>query len=76
MAWASGDISTTGNRDGLGFAPRSASGVFCEHVNLSNHLQCVTASLVLMYMVLQHPLRDDSYVGLLQTPRCRRDSQQ
>jgi hypothetical protein len=32
VAWASGDISTTGSMDGLGFVPRSASGVICEHV--------------------------------------------
>jgi hypothetical protein len=32
VAWASGDVSTTGSMDGVWFVARSASGVFCEQV--------------------------------------------
>jgi hypothetical protein len=32
VAWASGDVSTTGSMDGVWFVARSASRVFCEQV--------------------------------------------
>ncbi|KAH8958639.1 hypothetical protein BDL97_06G035800 [Sphagnum fallax] len=60
VAWASGDVSTTGSMDGVWFVARSASGVFCEQEMLPEYITLQVAESILFVGKALQVLRNPS----------------